>query len=141
MKIDSLISYIIIAVIIVASIGVIYIIINPSPSERFTEFYLLGPDGKAGNYPNNLTSNENGTVVIGIVNREGTPTNYQLLIKLNNNTIKKEAIKLQDKEKKEINLTFNVNQTGNNQKLEFYLFKLPDNQNPYRFLDLIINVN
>jgi uncharacterized membrane protein len=141
MKIDSLISYIIIAVIIVASIGVIYIIINPSPSERFTEFYLLGPDGKAGNYPTNLTSNENGTVVIGIVNREGTPTNYQLLVKLNNNTIKQEAIKLQDKEKKEINLTFNVNQTGNNQKLEFYLFKLPDNQNPYRFLELIINVN
>ncbi|MDD1774777.1 MAG: DUF1616 domain-containing protein [Methanobacterium sp.] len=141
MKIDSLISYIIILVLIVASIGVIYIIINPSPSERFTEFYLLGSDGKAGNYPTNLTLNENGTVIIGIVNREGTPTNYQLLIKLNNNTIKQEPIKLQDKEKKEINLTFNVNQTGNNQKLEFYLFKLPDNQNPYRFLELIINVN
>jgi uncharacterized membrane protein len=141
MKIDSLISYIIILVLIVASIGVIYIIINPSPSERFTEFYLLGSDGKAGNYPTNLTLNENGTVIIGIVNREGTPTNYQLLIKLNNNTIKQEPIKLQDKEKKEMNLTFNVNQTGNNQKLEFYLFKLPDNQNPYRFLELIINVN
>jgi uncharacterized membrane protein len=141
MKIDSLISYIIILMLIVASIGVIYIIINPSPSERFTEFYLLGSDGKAGNYPTNLTLNENGTVIIGIVNREGTPTNYQLLIKLNNNTIKQEPIKLQDKEKKEINLTFNVNQTGNNQKLEFYLFKLPDNQNPYRFLELIINVN
>jgi uncharacterized membrane protein len=141
MKIDRLISYIIIAVIIVASIGVIYIIINPSPSERFTEFYVLGSDSKAGNYPTNLTLNENGTVVIGIVNREGTTTNYQLLVKLNNYTIKQESIKLKDKEKKEMNFTFNVNQTGNNQKLEFYLFKLPEDQKTYRFLELIINVN
>lgn len=141
MKIDRYLSYIIIAVLIIASIGVISIIINPTPNERFTEFYILGADGKAGNYPTNITLNENGTVVIGLVNHEGVPTNYQLLVKLNNSTLKQETFQLQNNEKKEIYFTFKVNQTGNNQKLEFYLFKLPDNQNAYRFLELIINVS
>ncbi|HTX60922.1 MAG TPA: DUF1616 domain-containing protein [Methanobacterium sp.] len=141
MKIDRFISYIILAIIIIASIGVIFIVVNPAPGEKFTEFYILGSDGKAGNYPTNLTVNESGTLIIGIVNHEGAPTNYQLAVKLNNNTITQQNISLQNNEKKETTFTFTPNQTGNNQTLDFYLFKLPDTQNVYRFLELLINVS
>lgn len=62
---------------IVASICLlIYIIATPRQGERFTEFYILGPEGKAENYPTNLTIGEKGKVIIGIVNHEGEPVNY-----------------------------------------------------------------
>ena len=141
MNIDRKISYILIAIIIAAFIGVIYLMINPSPSEKFTEFYILGPDGKAGNYPSNLTPGENGTVIIGVVNHENANTSYQLTVVFNNNTLKRETFSLKNSEKKEIPFSFNLNQTGNAQKLNFYLYKLPDTQNPYRSLELLVNVN
>lgn len=140
MKIDKTVSYILIACILVAFVAVVYIMINPSPGEKFTEFYILGMDGKAGNYPTNLTVGESGNLTIGIVNHEGTTTSYQMVVKLNNEVLKSENLQLKNQEKKEIPFTFQVNQSGNGQKLEFLLFKLPNDQKPYRYLDLLVNV-
>lgn len=140
MKIDRIISLIIIALIIVAIAGVVYILVNPTPGEKFTEFYILGPDGKAGDYPTNLTLGESGNLTIGIVNHENAPTRYQLVVQMNNVILKNETISLNKDEKKEIPFTFNGNKTGNGQKLEFLLYKLPNTQQPYRNLDLLVNV-
>lgn len=140
MKIDRIVSYILILVIIVALASVVYIIINPSSGEKFTEFYILGSDGKAGNYPTNLTVGENGTVFIGIVNHEETSVGYELVVKYNNVIFKNETFNLKNKEKKEIPITFQLNRSGIGQKLEFLLYKLPDIQHPYRSLNLLINV-
>ncbi len=141
MKIDRIISYILIVIIVAAIAAVVYITINPSPSERFTEFYILGPDGKAGAYPTNLTIGEDGTVIMGIANHEGSVTNYEVVVRLNNVTLKNETFKLGNKEEKRIPFTFNSNQSGDGQRLEFFLYKLPDTQQPYRSLDLLINVS
>lgn len=141
MKIDRMVSYILIVVIVVALASVIYIIIIPSSGEKFTEFYILGPDGKAGNYPTNLTVGENGTVTVGIVNHEGTSVSYELVMRSNNVIFKNKTYKLKNKEKKEIPLTFQLNQSGTRQNLEFLLYKLPNTQQPYRSLNLLINVN
>ncbi len=140
MKIDQKLSYVIIAAIIIAGISVIYLIISPIPGERFTEFYILGPDSKAGDYPTNLTTGESGKLIIGIVNHEKTPTSYQVVVRLNEIILKNETINLKNDEKKEITLSFQMNQSGNGQKLEFFLYKLPNTLNPYRQLDLLINV-
>ena len=115
--------------------------INPSPSERFTEFYILGADGKAGNYPTNLTIGENGTVIIGVVNHENANTSYQLNVIYDNNILTQETFNLKNNEKKEISFSFSLNKTGTGQKLNFYLYKLPDTQNPYRTLELLVDVN
>ena len=48
----------------------VYITLNPEPSERFTEFYILGPGGKAYGYPENVTAGENVELIVGVVNRE-----------------------------------------------------------------------
>ena len=59
MKVDKILSYILIISIVIAVASVIYIIIDPSPGEKFTEFYILGSDGKIkGDYPTNLSVGE-----------------------------------------------------------------------------------
>jgi len=138
---DRKISYLLIIILIIAFIGVIYLLINPSPSERFTEFYILGPDGEAGNYPSNLTSGENGTVIVGVVNHEDANTSYQLTVMFNNITQTRETFSLRNNETNEITFNFTANQTGAGQKLNFYLYKLPDTKNPYRSLELLVDVS
>ncbi|MCE5214508.1 MAG: DUF1616 domain-containing protein [Methanobacterium sp.] len=140
MNLDQKLSFIIIVAIIIACVSVVYLIISPIPGERFTEFYILGPEGKAGNYPTNLTTEESGELIIGIVNHEKTPSSYQVVVKLNDTILKNETINLKNDEKKEIKFNFQMNQSGNEQKLEFLLYKLPNTLNPYRQLDLVVNV-
>jgi len=42
----------------------------PRLGETFTEFYILGPGGNASCYPTNLTVNETGGVILGLMNHE-----------------------------------------------------------------------
>lgn len=56
--------------------------IAESLHEPFTEFYILGPDGTAEDYPTDYVLGENGTVIIGIVNHEQKPVNYTMEVKL-----------------------------------------------------------
>lgn len=49
---------------ILGAIGTLaYVIITPKAGERFTEFYILGLEGKADNYPDELTVGEEGRVI------------------------------------------------------------------------------
>ncbi|WP_414468886.1 DUF1616 domain-containing protein [Methanobacterium sp. ACI-7] len=133
---DKTLSIILILSIIIAISATIYIIITPKEGEKFTEFYILGPNGKAGDYPTNLTSGQRGNVTIGIVNHEYANVDYKLMIKLNNQTLKEENITLANNEKYEKPFIFTA--SGGKQKLEFLLYKLPDDTNVYRDLHLWI---
>ncbi len=140
MDIDKKIS-LFLTILLVAAISLtVYIIVNPNPGEKFTEFYILGTDNKAGNYPTNLNLGETGNVTIGIINHEQSSTTYSLIVKLKNKQIKKENITLSNGEKQEIPFNFNPTQIGKNQKLEFLLYKLPDNTTVYRSVYLNLNV-
>jgi uncharacterized membrane protein len=138
---DKIISIVLIVFIFVAVFTTVYIILSPKEGEKFTEFYLLGPDGKAYNYPTNLTVNQIGTVYPGIVNHEASDTNYEVIVRFNGAVLKNYNISLENDEKMEIPLTFRASNQGQNQKLEFFLYKLPDNKNVYRYLFLQIDVN
>jgi uncharacterized membrane protein len=137
---DKTLSVILIIVLIIAVAATIYIIVFPQPGEKFTEFYILGSNGKAGDYPTNLTAGESGNVTIGIVNHEYANTTYQLKVVLNKTVLKDENITLANNEKKEIPFTFKPSTAGNNQKLEFLLYKLPDTAKVYRSVYLYLNV-
>lgn len=138
-KKERILSLILIISIIIAISSTVYIIVKPKEGERFTEFYILGPDGKASNYPTNLTPGDNGRVIIGIVNHENTPTSYHLVIASNGTVMDELTFNLKNKEKKEINYSFTAGDPGV-RKMEFLLFKLPDNNNVYRSLHLWINI-
>lgn len=141
MEVDKVVSYILIVAVIITLLAVVYIIINPSPGDKFTEFYILGPDGKAGNYPTNLTLGESANLTIDVINHEYATTSYMLVVKMGNQTLKNESFQVENGDKKEIPFTFQANQLGGGQKLEFLLYKLPNNQQPYRYLYLVINVS
>jgi uncharacterized membrane protein len=136
---DRYFSLIIIILIAIGVLSVFYIIINPQPSEKFTEFYVLNAEGQAGNYPVNLTAGEVGKISMVVVSNEYQQVDYLVVAKLDNSTIYNEEFTLSDKEKKEIPLEF-VAKTSGRQKLEMFLYKLPDRSNAYRYLFLELNV-
>lgn len=137
-NLDKPLSIILIIALIIAVAATIYIVVFPQPGEKFTEFYILGPTGKAGDYPTNLTAGESGNMIIGIVNHEYANTTYQLVVKNNQNILKNESITLTNSEQKEIPFKFNL--PAGNQNVKFLLYKLPDTQNVYRSLNLNVSV-
>lgn len=68
---------------LIASGGLAYhIATTPRTGERFTEYYVLGPDGMADNYPTNLTVNESGHVILGAINREHREMDYLMVVRM-----------------------------------------------------------
>lgn len=138
-KNDKIYSTVLIVSIVLAVFMMIYIMANPMKEETFTELYILGPGGNASDYPTNLTVGDEGKVIIGIFNHEYSETKYLLIVKSNNVTLKKENITLSNNEKQEIPFTFTV-YDYTDQKLEFLLYKYPDDEDLYRSLHLQVNV-
>ena len=118
----------------------IYIAATPKIGERFTEFYILGPSGKAEGYPTNLTLGESGTVIIGVVNHEYESVSYKVVIRLDNETIGAiDSVELDHDVKWEQNYTFTPEKAGERMKLEFLLLREGLDE-PYRSLYLWITV-
>jgi len=138
-KTERILSIVLIISIILAISTTAYIIVKPKEGEKFTEFYILGPDGKASNYPTNLTTGQNGSVIIGVVNHEYTTTDYLLLVKVNNSTLQNQTLTLTSGQKMEIPFNFTAGTSGQ-KKMEFLLYKLPNNDTAYRSLHLWLNV-
>lgn len=136
---ERILSIILIISILLAISTTVYIIVKPKQGEKFTEFYILGPNGTASNYPTNLTTGQNGSMIIGVVNHEYTTTDYLLVVKANNTILKNQTMTLTNGQKLEIPYTFTAGFAGQ-EKLEFLLYKLPDNETVYRSLHLWLNV-
>jgi len=137
--IDGILTLILLISVILSVCTLIYAITAPKTGERFTEFYILGPEGKAYNYPTNLSLRENGTVIIGIVNHEYEPTNYKLKIQFSNRTLLEKEITLNHNETFRENFTFTPLEEGN-KKMEFLLYR-ENNSTVYRSLHLWIHVD
>ncbi len=62
---------------VIAALGItVFIIVTPREGEKFTEFYIRGPTGKAADYPTEFMSTTPQTVIIGIVNHESRDITY-----------------------------------------------------------------
>ena len=138
--VDKVISVILIAVVLgtVSTLG--YVIATPKSGEKFTEFYILGLDGKAIDYPGELKVGEQGRVLAGIINREHEDVNYRLEITING--VSSNAlgpIVLQNEGRWEQEVNFIPTQIGDNQKVEFLLYKQGQSE-AYRAIHLWVNV-
>lgn len=138
-KKDTILTFML-ALSILGSIAMlIYIIVTPQIGERFTEFYILGKNGKAADYPKDLKNGESGTVIVGVVNHEYQLTNYVLEIRLAGDLLINDKIMLEHNKTYEKIYQIVLNKNGTNMKLEFLLFR-EDNSTPYRNLYLWVNV-
>jgi uncharacterized membrane protein len=137
---------------VVISLGALgYSVVAFGSSEKYTEFYILGLNGKADNYPveflmqNNQTYQVNydsgidsttgewGKITLGIVNNEKTRATYSVEIKIDGEVAKindsgnlaggLNSIELQPGSKWEKDIEFSPTHSGDNQKVEFQLFK------------------
>jgi len=74
--IELAVSIVLILAVVVAAGTTIFIILSPEEGEKFTEFYILGPKGKAADYPTEFMSRTPQTVIIGIGNQEYQDITY-----------------------------------------------------------------
>ena len=136
---ERILSIILIISIVLAIATTVYIIVKPKEGEKFTEFYILGPDGKASDYPTNLTNGQKGSLIIGVANHEYATTDYKLVVKVGNSTLKNEKLTIKNGQKKMIPFEFTAGSKGQ-KKMEFLLYKLPDEKKAYRSLHLWLNI-
>lgn len=118
-----------------------------------TEFYILGPEGRADNYPTDYVLGESGTVIVGVVNHEQKPVNYTMEVKLENTSLPlppdQEYISLGDNETWEKAVTITPPFEGTDMMLGFSLYNEGEREVlegdiiclPYRDLHLWINVS
>jgi uncharacterized membrane protein len=113
---------------------------NPRTGENYTEFYVLGPAGKAGDYPGELRINENKQVFLGVVNHEQRRVTYNVEVRMDGSA-KKEIgpIELGHDQKWEGNIGISAGEHKKNVMVEFLLIK--DGENiPYRSIHLWVDV-
>lgn len=124
-KLDRVLSIILVMAILGAIGTLAYVIATPKVGERFTEFYILGLSRKAEGYPRELKLGEEGKVILGIINREHEPMGYKAEIRINGVKNKEIGpIKLNHDEKWEEVVSFLPQKVGENQKVEFILYKI-----------------
>ena len=118
----------VIAVVVIAILGticaVVYVMTTPKTGDTFTEFYILGPEGRAENYPKELSVGEEARVIMGIINREHRPLTYRVDVAIDgirNNGIG--PVSLENDMKWEVELSFTPQVAGDNQRVEFLLYR------------------
>jgi uncharacterized membrane protein len=138
--IDKTLS-IILVLVIIGSIGAVaYTIAKPKPGEEFAEFYILGANGKAADYPSTITVNEKTTVTGGIVNNFRNPASFHIEVTIDGaNKYEIGPIELAPKAKWENEIGFTPDSVGTNRKVEFLLYK-DNNSDAVESLHLWVDV-
>jgi uncharacterized membrane protein len=153
---------------IAGAFGVLgYTIAFPKNGEKFTEFYILGLNGKAQDYPTTIylkndqvksvqygntvldTVNNWGRITIGVVNHEGEATAYYISSIIDGEEIplryqdislsKMGPINLNNDEKWEGEIGIVPQKSGENQKVEIQLYN-GNNSTPIESVHIWINV-
>jgi uncharacterized membrane protein len=110
--------------------------------ESFTEFYILGIGGNTEEYPKEIRVGEEAQVIVGIVNHEGEQQSYQAEVRINGVTKSRVGpIALAIGQSWEDVLGFVSDSVGDNQKVEFLLFKGEETEPCLEPLRLWVNVS
>ena len=113
---------------------------QPTPGEAFTEFYILGAQGKLQDYPTDLRSGESQGYNVGIINREGGPATYDVRAFLEEAKVGSlGSLSLSDDETWEGVLEITPTSAGERQKLELRLYRDGGGE-AYRTVHLFVEV-
>jgi hypothetical protein len=110
-------------------------------AEKPTAFYVRDAQGTEKNYPTALHLGESAEFIVGIENKEHKAINYIIQVKLDGREIKRENKWLEHGSTWEQRLSFTPDKVGENQKLEFLLFKDSVGEKPYRYFRLFVSTD
>jgi uncharacterized membrane protein/LysM repeat protein len=138
--VDRLLGLLLVLALAGLGVGAYFLATSSAGSEEFTEFYVLGPSGKAEGYPRTVDIGDKFTLILGIVNHESEEASYQVQAKMAGRpVVRLGGLQLANNEKWESPLTLTATQPGGNLKVEFVLYK-GDSSVPYRTLHLWLDV-
>ena len=85
-RLDRALSVLLLVSIVTAVATAAYVIAVPREGEHFTEFYILGPKGKAADYPTDLPAGSPRSLIVGVGNHEYREVTYTVEVLLLNRT-------------------------------------------------------
>ena len=139
-RLDKILTVILVLSILTAVSALVYVVVTPKKGETFTEFYVLGPGGKAEGYPSNMSLGESSNLIVGVVNHEYETVRYDLRVSLDSESLYDNYFELNHNGTRELDFEFKPSKKGENMKLEFELFKNQNFTGSYRDLHLWVNV-
>lgn len=107
--------------------------------DTYTEFYVLGPNGTAADYPENVTVGEPVDVRVGIGNHESRQMRYTLVVRTNETTLLTRAVTVDVEEQWEESISFSFDSPGQ-KRLRLELYVGETRNEPYRSLRLFVDV-
>jgi uncharacterized membrane protein len=115
-------------------------VLGGSRGETFTEFYVLGPSGRAEGYPKVLMPGEAAEVILGVIDHEEHEIDYTIDVRGEGRLLRQiGSIRLADKAKWEQKVSFTLRHPADRVQVEFLLFRAGAPQ-PYRSLHLWLRV-
>lgn len=113
------------AVLLVALIATVwYLAANPGlTNPAHTEFYLLGSEGNASDYPSTLGPGESAEVTVGIANHEHRAVAYGLEVRWNGSLTQDRTIQLADGETREFTVVLTAPSQPGPYLVRFLLYK------------------
>ena len=143
-RFDKALTIILIISILLSAATVAYVVVVPRNGEKFTEFYILGPDGKADNYPADFILGDQKPIVVGVADHEHRNVTYDLVVELNDSVnvtrSDTEQLTLMDGQTWEKTIDLTPDRPGTGMKMEFLLYADGNMTAPYRECHLWVNV-
>ena len=141
---DNVVTLVLLVSIALSIITIAFVIVFPQNGEKYTEFYILGPDGIAENYTTEYHLGDSGMFTIGVVNHEQRSVPYNVRVVMNSNssesTLYTDQFTLADNQTLEKATRIWQNIPGTNMKLEFLLYADGNMNSPYRECHVWVNV-
>jgi uncharacterized membrane protein len=142
---DRALTALLVLSVLVSALTIAYVVMFPKQGEKFTEFYILGQDGKADKYPLKFSTGEQKPVIVGIVNHEYRNVTYDILVSLKDNysvtALYAGRFTLADNETLETPVSVSSDHAGTGMKVDFLLYKDGNMTAPYRECYLWVNVS
>ena len=139
-KFDIVLSIILVIAVIGAISTLVYVISKPKAEEAFTNFYILGPEGRMENYPQELILGEQAEITLGIENHENKPASYDVVVIINGEEMETiDSIALTNGGEWSDEVALIPSKAGDNQRVELILYKGGETV-PYLTLHLWLDV-
>ena len=126
---------------ILVTIGTLgYVFASPKMGDKFTEFYIIGPERQTAGYVKELPEGEEGKILLGIINQEREVVSYRLEVRIQDVLDSEvEGLTLKHGEKWEGEVSFIPDVTVMVAKVEFLLYKQGQTE-AYRMLRLWVDL-